>query len=75
MLMWEPQNKSDSNAVAALDGVASDTMARKQEFWNMEPLKQPNKFDPGHEEVVGHLPKLTALHMTKFWRDQNILVR
>ena len=26
----------------------------------------PNEFDPGHEEVVGHLPKLMALHVTKF---------
>ena len=32
-------------------------MARKQEFSNTEPLKHPNEFDPGHEEVVGHLPK------------------
>ena len=45
--------------------VASDTMARKQEFLNTEPLKHPNEFDPGHDEVVGHLPKLMALHATK----------
>ena len=29
MLMREPQNKWDSNAVAVVGGVASDTMARK----------------------------------------------
>ena len=46
--------------------VASETMARKQEFLKTEPLKHPNEFDPGQEEVVGHLPKLMALHTTKF---------
>ena len=46
-------------------GDASDTMARKQEFSNTKPLKHPNEFDYGHEEVVGHLPKLMALHVTK----------
>ena len=66
MLMREPQNKWDSNAVTVVGGVTSDTMARKQEFSNTEPLKHPNEFDPGHEEVVGHLPKLMALHVTKF---------
>ena len=66
MLMREPQNKWDSNAVAVVGGVVSDTMARKQEFSNMKPLKHPNKFDSRHEEMVGHLPKLMALHVTKF---------
>lgn len=47
-------------------GDASDTMARKQEFSNTEPLKHPNEFDSGHEEVVGHLSKLMVLHVTKF---------
>ena len=45
---------------------ASDTMARKHEFSNTEPLKHPNEFDSGYEEVVGHLPKLMALPVTKF---------
>lgn len=66
MLMREPQNKWDSNAVAVLGGVASDTMAKKQEFSNMEPLKHLNEFDPRHKEVVGHLYKPMALHLTKF---------
>lgn len=65
MLMWEPQDKWDSNAVAVGGDDESDTMARKQEFSNTEPLKHPNEFDSGHEEVVGHLPKLMALHVTK----------
>ena len=47
-------------------GDASDTMAREQEFSNTEPLKHPNEFDSEHEEVVGHLPKLMALHTTMF---------
>lgn len=65
MLMREPQNKCDSNAVAVVGGDASDTMARKQECSNTEPLKHPNEFDSEHEEVVEHLPKLMALHVTK----------
>ena len=48
-----------------VSGDASGTMARKQEFFNMEPLKYPNKFDSGHKEVVGHLPKLMALNVAK----------
>ena len=32
MLMWEPQNKWDSNAVTVVGGDVSETMARKQEF-------------------------------------------
>ena len=35
MLMREPQNQLDSNAVAVVGCVASDTLARKQEFSNM----------------------------------------
>ena len=66
MLMREPQDKWDSNAVAVVGGDASDTMARKQEFSNTEPLKHPNEFDSGHEEGVGHLSKLMVLHVTKF---------
>ena len=66
MLMPEPQNKWDSNAVAVVGGDVRETMARKQEFSDTKPLKHPNKFDSGHEEVVGHLPKLMALHVTKF---------
>ena len=42
MLMWEPQNTWDSNAVAVVGGDVSDTMARKQEFSNTKPLKHPN---------------------------------
>ena len=66
MLMRKRQNKWNSNAVSVVGGVASDTMARKQEFSNTEPLKHPNKFDSEHKEVVEHLPKLMALHVTKF---------
>ena len=65
MLMREPQNKWDSNAVAVVGGGVSDTMARRQEFSNTKPLKHPNEFDSGHEEVLGNLPKLTALQVTK----------
>jgi len=65
ILMREPQNKWDSNAVVVEGGDVSDTKARKQEFLNTKPLKHPNEFDSGHEEVVGHLPKLTVLHVTK----------
>ena len=65
MLMRESQNKWDSNAVTVVGGDLSDKMARKQEFSNTEQLEHPNEFDSGHEEVVGHLPKLMALHVTK----------
>ena len=61
MLMRETQNKWDSNPVTVVGGVASDTMARRKEFSNTEPLKHPNEVDPRHEEVVGHLPKIMAL--------------
>ena len=44
----------------------SDTMGRKQEFLNTEPLKHTNESDSRHEEVVGHPPKLMVLHITKF---------
>ena len=77
MLMREPQDKWDSNAVAVVGGDASDRMARKQEYSNTEPLKHPNEFDFGHKEVVGHLPKLMALHVTcvhetdKFWQGNS----
>lgn len=70
MLMREPQNKWDSNAVAVVGGGVSDTMARKQEFSNTKPLKHPNEFDSGHEEVVEHLPKLMTLHVTRFLKRQ-----
>ena len=66
MLTREPQDKWDSNAVAVVGDDASDTMTRKQEYSNTEPLKHPNEFDFGHEEVLGHLPKLMVLHVTKF---------
>ena len=65
MLMRESQNKWDSNAVTVVGGDVSDKMARKQEFSNTEPLEHPNEFDSGHEEVVWHLPKLMALHVTE----------
>ena len=66
MLVREPQNKWDSNAVVVVGGEGSDTMVRKQEFSNTEPLKRPNEFDSEHVEVVGNIPKLMALHVTKF---------
>ena len=47
-------------------GDVSETMSRKQEFSNTKSLKHPNKFDSGHKDVVGHLPNLMAMHVTKF---------
>ena len=66
MLMQEPQDKWDSNTVTVVGGDTRDTMSRKEDFSNMEPLKHPNEFDSGHEEVIGHLPELMALDLTKF---------
>ena len=51
MLTGEPQDKWDSNVVAVVGDKASDTMARKQEFLNTEPLKHRNEFHSGHEVV------------------------
>lgn len=48
--------------VAVVGSDTSDTMLRKQEFSNMEPLK--HLF--GHKEVVEHLPKPMALRVAKF---------
>ena len=35
---------------------------------NKCPFRHPNEFYSEHEEVVGHLPKLMALYMTKFFK-------
>ena len=43
MLMREPQNKWDSNAVSVVGCDVSETMSRKQEFSNTKLLKHPQR--------------------------------
>ena len=53
ILMREPQNKWDSNAVTVEGGDVRDTKARKQGFLNTKPLKHPNEFDSGTKKWLG----------------------